>query len=302
MAECQVKHTSCLDMGTHKRPRVSREQGAALASTVPLDLTKKWLLPHLNLHDLAEYACLGRAYPELTLDARILAADRLVSNHCSPCTVRQADDRLHRVYSGCYLRERRIMGYIEYLAVVRPCSAWHEAYYQLMLSKWEGPPVSAAVLACIEAALDASRSLDEASFLDAEAEIVDLYVILLEKRVCNDNPDLGRDQVLRRCARDAKFASGEILVDALFRFGLHMGHDDIRDAYLEALDGQITDANMDGASSPLAAAWLDLLLRQRTTAAAWRESGCALVDIVDCMLAAVEASMGILQASERASE
>ena len=63
-------------MGTHKRPRVSREQGAALASTVPLDLTKKWLLPHLNLHELAEYACLGRAYPELTLDARIVAADR----------------------------------------------------------------------------------------------------------------------------------------------------------------------------------------------------------------------------------
>ena len=81
-----------------------------------------------------------------------------------------------------------------------------------------------------------------------------------------------------------------------------MGHDDIRDAYLEALDGQITDANMDGASSPLAAAWLDLLLRQRTTAAAWRESGCALVDIVDCMLAAVEASMSILWASESASE
>ena len=59
-------------MGTHKRPRVSREQSAALASTVPLD---KWLLPHLNLHELAEYACLGSAYPELTLDARIRAAD-----------------------------------------------------------------------------------------------------------------------------------------------------------------------------------------------------------------------------------
>ena len=63
-------------MGTHKRPRVSREQSAALASTVPLDLTKKWLLPHLNLHELAEYACLGRAYPEITLDARIVAVDR----------------------------------------------------------------------------------------------------------------------------------------------------------------------------------------------------------------------------------
>ena len=41
-------------MGTHKRPRVSREQSAALASTVTLDLMKKWLLPHLNLHELAE--------------------------------------------------------------------------------------------------------------------------------------------------------------------------------------------------------------------------------------------------------
>ena len=75
-------------MGTHKRPRVSREQSAALASTVPLDLTKKWLLPHLNLHELAEYACLGRAYPELTLDARIRAADWRRSTWCSPRTFR----------------------------------------------------------------------------------------------------------------------------------------------------------------------------------------------------------------------
>jgi hypothetical protein len=37
-------------------------------------------------------------------------------------------------------------------------------------------------------------------------------------------------------------------------------------------------------------------------AAAWREPGCALVDIVDCMLAAVEASMSILWASDSASE
>ena len=57
--------------------------------------------------------------------------------------------------------------------------------------------------------------------------------------------------------------------------------------------------NIDGASSQLAAAWLELLLRKRTTAAAWRESGCALVDIVDCMLATVEAT-SILWASESA--
>ena len=69
----------------------------------------------------------------------------------------------------------------------------------------------------------------------------------------------------------------------------------------EALEGEITCVNIDGASSQLAAAWLELLLRQRTTAAAWRESGCALVDIVDCMLAAVEAT-SILWASESASE
>ena len=94
---------------------------------------------------------------------------------------------------------------------------------------------------------------------------------------CNDNPDLGRDQVLRRCASDAKFASGATLVDALFGFGLYVGQDGIRAAYLEALEGEITDVNIDGASSQLAAAGLDLLLRQQTTAAAWRESGCALV-------------------------
>ena len=127
---------------------------------------------------------------------------------------------------------------------------------------------------------------------------------LLEKRVFFDNPDMGYDRVLRRCANDAKFASGGLLVDALFRFGLHMRDPEnvVRDAYLEAMEGEITCVNIDGASSQLAAAWLDLLLRQRTTAAAWRESGCALVDIVDCMLAAVEASMSILWASESASE
>ena len=251
-------------MGTHKRPRVSREQSAALASTVPLDLTKKWLLPHLNLHELAEYACLGRAYPELTLDARIVAADRRGSTWCSPRTVRQADDRLRRVHSDCYVRERRITGYMESLAVVKSGFAWNEAYCNLMLSKWEGPPVSAALLARVEAALDASRSLDGASFLGAEASIVELYVYLLETRVCNDNPDLGRDQVLRRCASDAKFASDATLVDALFGFGLYMGQDDIRAAYLEALVGEITDVS----ASSRAAAWLGLLLRQRTTATA----------------------------------
>ena len=134
--------------------------------------------------------------------------------------------------------------------------------------------------------------------------IVDLYVYMLEKRVFFDNPDMGYDGVLRRCANDAKFASGGLLVDALFRFGLHMRDPEnvVRDAYLEAMEGEITCVNIDGASSQLAAAGLDLLLRQQTTAAAWRESGCALVDIVDCMLAAVEASMSILRASESASE
>ena len=85
-----------------------------------------------------------------------------------------------------------------------------------------------------------------------------------------------------------KFASGGLLVDALFRFGLHMREPEnvVRDAYLEAMEGEITCVNIDGASSQLAAAGLDLLLRQQTTAAAWRESGCALV----------------LWASERASE
>lgn len=121
-------------MVTHKRPRVSREPAAASASAVPLDLTKEWLLPHHNLHELADYACLGRAYPELTLDARIVAADRSGSTQCSPRTVRQADDRLRRVYSDCYIRERRITGYIEFLAGVKPCFAWHGAYYNLMLS------------------------------------------------------------------------------------------------------------------------------------------------------------------------
>jgi hypothetical protein len=103
---------------------------------------------------------------------------------------------------------------------------------------------------------------------------------------------------LRRCASDAKFASDATLVDALFGFGLYMGQDDIRAAYLEALVGEITDVS----ASSRAAAWLGLLLRQRTTATAWREAGCALVDIVDCMLAAVEASMSILRASESAIE
>ena len=88
------------------------------------------------------------------------------------------------MHSDCYVRERRITGYIEYLAVVKSGFAWNEAYCNLMLSKWEGPPVSAALLARVEAAVDASRSLDGASCLGAEASIVELYVYLLETRGC----------------------------------------------------------------------------------------------------------------------
>ena len=147
----------------------------------------------------------------------------------------------------------------------------------------------------------AAHSLHPHDWHSARPHAWACIVGLLEKRVFFDNPDMGYDRVLRRCANDAKFASGGLLVDALFGFGLYMGQDDIRAAYPKALEGEITCVNIDGASSQLAAAWLDLLLRQRTTAAAWRESGCALVDIVDCMLATVEAT-SILWASESASE
>ena len=88
---------------------------------------------------------------------------------------------------------------------------------------------------------------------------------LLEKRVFFDNPDMGYDGVLRRCANDAKFASGGLLVDALFRFGLHMCdlENVVRDAYLEALEDAITCVIIDGASSQLAAAWLGCASERR---------------------------------------
>ena len=57
-----------------------------------------------------------------------------------------------------------------------------------------------------------------------------------------------------------------------------------------------------GCARPRGAEAMGTQNSQRTTATAWRESGCALVDIVDFMLAAVEASMGILRVSESASE
>ena len=125
----------------------------------------------------------------------------------------------------------------------------------------------------------AAHSLHPHDWHSARPHAWACIVGLLEKRVFFDNADIGYDGVLRRCANDAKFASGGLLVDALFRFGLHMRDPEnvVRDAYLEAMEGEITCVNIDGASSQLAAAWLELLLRQRTTAAAWRESGCALV-------------------------
>ena len=125
----------------------------------------------------------------------------------------------------------------------------------------------------------AAHSLHPHDWHSARPHAWACIVGLLEKRVFFDNPDMGYDGVLRRCADDAKFASGGLLVDALFKFGLHMcGPENVvRDAYLEAMEGEITCVNIDGASSQLAAAGLDLLLRQQTTAAAWRESGCALV-------------------------
>ena len=84
-----------------------------------------------------------------------------------------------------------------------------------------------------------------------------MFICSRRAAACSDNPDLGRDQVLCRCASDAKFASGATLVDALFGFGLYMGQDDIRAAYLKALVGEITDVS----ASSRAAAWLGLLLR-----------------------------------------
>ena len=58
---------------------------------------------------------------------------------------------------------------------------------------------------------------------------------------------------MRRCANDAKFASGGLLVDALFRFGLHMRDPEnvVRDAYLEAMEGEITRVNIDAMLSLL---------------------------------------------------
>ena len=153
--------------------------------------------------------------------------------------------------------------------------------------------MSAAVLARIEAALDSSRSLDEASFLGAEADIVESYALLLEKRAFFDNPGGEKASVLRRCASDTRFASGDILVDALLKFGLRMGDPEnaVREAYLTGWDADVSGL-------PLAVAWLERVKQGQTTAAAWRDSGCALVNLVDCMLAAVRVSIDVLHGSD----
>ena len=82
----------------------------------------------------------------------------------------------------------------------------------------------------------AAHSLQPHDWHSARPHAWACIVGLLEKRVFFDNPDMGYDGVLRRCANDAKFASGGLLVDALFRFGLHMRDPEnvVRDAYLEA--------------------------------------------------------------------
>ena len=285
-------------MAARKRCCVSRHPthaeapGSSTASALPVELMEKWLLPHLDVHELAEYACLGGPYPELTLDARIMATDRSwfadrSRTLASPRTLRLADECLRRVYPDCFLRERRIMGYIEAGAKSR------SACFRLMLSKWEGPLVSAAVLARIEAALDSSRSLDEASFLGAEADIVESYALLLEKRAFFDNPGGEEASVLRRCACDTRFASGDILVDALLKFGFRMGDPEnaVREACLTGWDADVSGL-------PLAVAWLERVKQGQMTAAAWRDSGCALVDLVDCMLAAVRVSIDVLHGSD----
>ena len=153
--------------------------------------------------------------------------------------------------------------------------------------------MSAAVLARIEAALDSSRSLDEASFLGAEADIVESYALLLEKRAFFDNFGGEKASVLRRCASDTRFASGDILVDALLKFGVRMGDPEnaLREAYLTGWDADVSGL-------PLAVAWLERAKQGQTTAAAWRDSGCALVDLVDCMLAAVRVSIDVLHGSD----
>ena len=86
----------------------------------------------------------------------------------------------------------------------------------------------------------AAHSLHPLDWHSARPHAWACIVGLLEKRVFFDNPDMGYDRVLRRCANDAKFASGGFLVDALFRFGLHMRDPEkvVRDAYLEAMEGE----------------------------------------------------------------
>ena len=122
------------------------------------------------------------------------------------------------------------------------------------------------------------RPTRECSSVGPHRGCVGLYALLLEKRACFDNPGGEKASVLRRCASDTRFASGDILVDALLKFGLRKGDPEnaVREAYLTGWD-----ANVSGL--PLAVAWLERVKQGQTTAAAWRDSGCALVDLVDCM-------------------
>ena len=155
--------------------------------------------------------------------------------------------------------------------------------------------MTATMLARVETALGSLRSVDEATFLEGEDDFVGVSLLLLEKRAFFDNPDRGRDEALRRCARDTTFASGARLGEALLDFGLHMGDPSgaVRAWYLEAWAAMITAARLEatlrtwmgeaafGPRSHLAVAWLDLLKEGRTTAMSWRASGARLIDIVE---------------------
>ena len=71
----------------------------------------------------------------------------------------------------------------------------------------------------------------------------------------------------------------------------HMGGSELREAYL-------TGWECDVSGLPLAAAWLQRVMQGQTTAAAWRDSGCVLIDLLDCMLAAVRLSIDVLHGSD----
>ena len=71
-----------------KRRRISEKVACSLPFALPSELVEQLVSPYLEGCDLAEYACLAKEFPEMTLKGRVMATIGQASEAASLWTAR----------------------------------------------------------------------------------------------------------------------------------------------------------------------------------------------------------------------